>query len=307
MRAFVAACAVMPLLLAACGPAATPSASNEASTSVDARQLRAAPGKPSTEGGTRAKAAAAPAAGEAALPVLPMLAYAYSVRLELPADKARGLLARHQDACETAGPALCQVVAANSNAEGRDQASGQLQIRAQPAWLKAFRARLGTDTNGAGGKVLGETTETEDLTRSMVDTEAAIRSATVMEARLERLLAERPGDLQDALQLEQELARVRGTIDATRSALEVMRGRVAMSRLTIDYVSSGVAAPDGVGSPVKQALDNFLRNLVLALAGLINLVSILLIPALVVTVAVWAVLRWRSRKRVAKAASNLES
>ena len=67
---------------------------------------------------------AAPAAGEAPLPVLPMLAYAYSFRLELPADKARGLLARHQEACENAGPALCQVVAANSTAEGRDQATG---------------------------------------------------------------------------------------------------------------------------------------------------------------------------------------
>ncbi len=307
MRAFVAACAVMPLFLAACGQGSPPTSSDEASTSVDARQLSQAPGKPSADGATKAKATAATAAGEAPLPVLPMLAYAYSFRLELPADKARGLLARHQEACENAGPALCQVVAANSNAEGRDQASGQLQIRAQPAWLKAFRARLGTDANGAGGKVLSETTETEDLTRSMVDTEAAIRSATVMETRLERLLAERPGDLQDALQLEQELARVRGTIDATRSALEVMRGRVAMAKLTVDYVSSGVAAPDGVGSPVKQAVDNFLRNLVLALAGLINLVSFLLIPALVVAVSVWAVLRWRTRRSAARAAAiNLE-
>jgi hypothetical protein len=90
MRAFVAACAVMPLFLAACGQASAPTASEEAQAPVEARQLSSAAAKPATRsadgGAAKAKDAAAPAAAEAPLPVLPMLAYAYSFRLELPAD-----------------------------------------------------------------------------------------------------------------------------------------------------------------------------------------------------------------------------
>jgi hypothetical protein len=67
MRAFVAACAVMPLLLAACGQGSPPTASEQASAPVEARQLSQAPGKPSADGAIKAKATAAPAAGEAPL------------------------------------------------------------------------------------------------------------------------------------------------------------------------------------------------------------------------------------------------
>lgn len=295
MRAIVAALAVTPFLLAGCGPAA-----DKAGSPAETMGMIGKARSPSA----RTLAASAPAAADAPAPagaaapapvVLPMMAYAYRYKLELPAAKASSLLTRHQEACEAAGPALCQVVNARSSASGRDQAFGQLTIQAQPAWLKTFRNGLARDAEGAGGRVLDWNTEAEDLTRSIVDTEATIRAATALQTRLERLLVERPGNLQDALAIEQELARVRGTIDATRSALEVMKGRVATSKLTIDYVSRGVAAPDGVESPIKQAFDGFLGNVAGVLAALITLLSFLLVPALIAGPLVWWGVR-RSRR-----------
>lgn len=295
MRTKFVAWAAIPLLLAACNQAVDGNAVGEAA-SPEPQQVMAGrvdqPGAPS-KAGEPSKADPAPA------PAAPMLAYAYSYRLELPADKARGMLNTHQQTCEAAGPALCQVVASTSSAEGRDQARGRLEIRAQPAWLKRFRERLEGETAGAGGKVLESGLETEDLTRSMVDTEAALRAQTALQDRLERLLAERPGTLADALAIEQELARVRGTIDATRSSLEVMRGRVATSKLTIDYVSRGVAAPDDVASPLAGAFEGFLGNVLLVLAGLVTILSFLLPLGLVAAPVVWWLLR---RSRQAKAA-----
>lgn len=309
MRAIVAALAVTPLLLAACGPAAE-KAGSPAETqgmvgrtnAVSARALDAsAPAGAAADAGVPAPSPPPPA-------TLPMMAYAYSYKLELPAAKASDLLTRHQEACEAAGPALCQVVNARSSATGRDQAYGQLVIQAQPAWLKAFRNGLARDAEGAGGRVLEKNTDAEDLTRSIVDTEASIRAATALQTRLERLLVERPGNLQDALAIEQELARVRGTIDATRSSLEVMKGRVATSKLTIDYVSRGVAAPDGVESPIKRAVDGFLGNVAGVLAALITLISFLLVPALIAAPIVWWGLRRSRRPKAPRSPPvNLES
>lgn len=296
MRAIVAALAVTPFLLAGCGQA------DKAGSSAHTQgMVSRADGLSARTPNARALDSAAPVPMEAATTpvqapvVLPLMAYAYSYRLELPAAKAGELLARHQEACEAAGPALCQVVNARSTTSGRDQASGQLVIQAQPAWLKTFRNGLSRDAEGAGGRILERNTDAEDLTRSIVDTEASIRAATALQTRLERLLVERPGNLQDALTIEQELARVRGTIDATRSALEVMKGRVATSKLTLDYVSRGVAAPDGVESPIKRAFDGFLGNVAGMLAALITLLSFLLVPGLIAGPIIWWGVR-RSRR-----------
>lgn len=300
MRAIVAASAVVSVLLAGCGQGdKSPGAAGRAPTGIVSPQpmeSRMASGA----AGQDAAPTPPPAQAQATTPavITPMLAYAYSYRLELPASRSRDLLTRHQEACEAAGPALCQVVSARSSATGRDQAYGELVLQAQPAWLKSFRNRIGKDAEGAGGRILDQETAAEDLTRSIVDTEASIRAATALQTRLERLLVERPGNLQDALAIEQELARVRGTIDATRSALEVMKGRVATSKLTLSYVSRGVAAPDGVGSPIQEALRGFLGNVAGMAAALITLLSFLLLPALIATPIVWWLLR-RSRARKA--------
>jgi hypothetical protein len=237
-----------------------------------------------------------------------MLAYAYSYRLELPAEKARSLMARHQLACEAAGPALCQLVSADIGVQNGDDVRGELALRAQPAWLKSFRGNLSREARDAGGNVLRDATETEDLTRQMVDTEAALRAQTALQSRLERLLAERPGSLADALAIEKELARVGGEIDATRSGLAVMRGRVEMSKLTIDYLSRGAARPDGVMSPVVDALRNFVGNTMKMVGLLIGLLSFVFPVALVVVPMVWWLLRRSHRPRPSNGPPvNLES
>ena len=88
--------------------------------------------------------------------------------------------------------------------------------------------------------------ESEDLTRQIVDTEAAVRARTALRDRLQAILATRPGKLSDLLEVEKELARVQGELDATQSELAVMRTRVVTSLLTITYSSgASLMAPRG--------------------------------------------------------------
>lgn len=225
------------------------------------------------------------------------IAYLYRYQLELPVNQVTALMTRHERACVETGPAVCQVIGSESRRYGRDHLSAQLEIRATPAWVAGFRARLAGDAEGAGGRIAQQATDSEDLTRNLVDTEARLTALTTLRDRLQQLLANRSGPLDQVLATERELARVQGELDATRSALEVMRTRVDTSRVIVDYTALGQLAPDSAFRPVSDALSNALAVFMTGVAGLILFVAGAL-PFIVVGVPlVWLILRWRRRVR----------
>jgi hypothetical protein len=249
-----------------------------------------------------ASAPDAPAAAKPAAPPVPapisvaQLAYSYAYSLSLPAGRIQGLVERHQQACAAAGPATCQVISSKLSSQGRDIAEGHLELRATPAWLGQFRGGLDAQARALGGRVASAQIDTEDLSRSIVDTEATIRAKTTLRDRLEKLLAERPGKLSDLVDLEQALAGVQGEIDTTQSELAVMRTRVETSKLDIDYEATGMIAPDGVASPLRRAADGFIGNMLTVFAFLVTLASYLLPLAIVGVPAGWLIMRLRPKK-----------
>lgn len=302
--------AAAALLLAGCGNGDGPATSTEAANvelyaPPPADAARAGPGimpRPPLQAEPPAPPVTA-FQGAPAIPSAPLLAYRHTYDLRLPAAGVRTLLSRHEAACVAAGPAVCQIIAANATSVGRDQVEAQLELRARPDWLRAFRAGLQGQATAAGGRVTGSATATEDLTRSIIDTEAQLRARRTLRDRLERLLAERPGKLQELLQVEQELARVQAEVDAATSALEVMRARVATSALAISYRSEAAAVQDGTFDPIGDAASDFVRNLALAVAAVISVVAFLLPWALVLGLAGWLGRRWwRARPRLKRAA-----
>lgn len=232
------------------------------------------------------------------------IAYVYRYGLELPADRAPTLMSSHEQACLSAGPADCQVIGAQSSRYGRDELTARLEIRATPAFLTAFRARLAGDAETAGGRVAMAATDSEDLTRALVDTEARMRALSTLRDRLQQLLATRSGPLEQLLATERELARVQGELDAARSTLEVMRTRVTTSRLIIDYRAQGQLAPDSAFRPVSEALDSAL-TVFMSVVGALILLFAGVLPILIILIPVgWQILRWRRRIRTERFAAK---
>ncbi len=264
-----------------------------ANTNVGVEMLEPAPSE---------AAASAPTEDQAQVPASPTrIAYAYRYTLSLPTDQAASLMARHEQACIAAGSTTCQVLGATSNQYGRDMLRARLEIRATPAWIARFRQGVGDEAEQAGGRVVSSATESEDLTRQLSDTEARMTALTTLRDRLQQLLATRSGPLEQLLQVERELARVQGELDATRSALEIMRTRVATSRLTIDYQSAGQLAPDSAWRPVSEALSNALATFMTTVGALILILSALLPIALLAAPLIWLGLKWRARRKARQA------
>jgi hypothetical protein len=248
----------------------------------------------------KAPSKTAPSPEAQAAAAAPMLAYSYGFRVRTRADAMQPLMRRHEQACANAGPSLCQVLSSNVET-GEGLTSANLKLRAVPSWVARFRSGLDGEARAAGGRVTGTSVDSEDLARSIVDDEAALKAKIMLRTRLEQLLAQRPGKLSELIDLQKALAQAQGEIDATQSELEVMRTRVAMSTVTVDY-----SADPGVGAsaaPLGRAFSGFFGNVLAATAGLVTFLSYAL-PFLVFGVAILAaVIAVRRRLRKRKQAS----
>lgn len=304
MRRFAAGL-ILAGLLAACGQAdlasQAPTEESGGGYAVQRAEGQAAPTPPAAAPDDAEQAPAqTPATAQPGQPAGPSpilyLAYSYGIGLEIPSQRLSAVMDRHVQACQSAGPRLCQLIGSNRQGDPESYLQGYVSLRAEPAWLRTFMAGLENEADAAGGRIVSQTVQSEDLTRQIVDTEARMRALTALRDRLQELLRSRPGRLSDLLEVERELARVQGEIDATQSNLAVMRTRVAMSELTLNYQS----APRPVGSdtfePLRHAFANFLGIVVAGFAAIVTIIAGL-IPVLVVAIPlIWLALRWRRRR-----------
>ena len=223
---------------------------------------------------------------------LPSLAYAHAFKVEAPAKSIPDMVRRHEQLCLDSGPIQCQVLGADVATQGRDEATGRLELRATPQWVKMFRPGLEADAKSAGGELKASGTDTEDLTRNLADTEAALKSKEAVRERLRGML-QRRGKLSDVMEVESELERVQQEIDATRSELTQMRTRVEASRVTVDYASIAPIAPDSAFAPFKNASGAFVRTFMGVLGGLVWVAAVVLPFGIIFGPFVWLALRRR--------------
>jgi hypothetical protein len=284
------------LLLAGCAKAPVMDAAAPAAEAGKSQVAAPPPGAPPTE-----HKAAIPPPGIS----VPQLAYIFAYTFALPADRIEQTLDRDQQACIDAGATECQLVGANLNRESDGVASARLEVQASAAWISRFRAGAEAEAKAAGGRLDGAQVQSEDLSRSIVDTEAAVRAKTALRDRLQQLLAERPGKLSDVMDVEHELTQAQTDLDATQSELAVMRTRVAMSKLTVSYNAVGMGAPNGPWRPLHEAANGFLGNVAGVLAVLVSVASVVAPLVLVLGPLGWLGLRLASRPRPARpSASN---
>ncbi|RYG21096.1 MAG: DUF4349 domain-containing protein, partial [Burkholderiales bacterium] len=163
-----------------------------------------------------------------------LIAYTYNYGFKVPAAGMQGLLDAHKKQCEDAGPSKCYVVNSSISGLGEDQSYGNMTLRGSADWIKTFRASMVDDLKPFNATLDSNSDSAEDLTVTIVDGEARLRSLKTMRDRLEQLLRDRPGKLSDLLEIEREFARVQAEIDSSESILAQMKLRVAMSVMSLN-------------------------------------------------------------------------
>jgi hypothetical protein len=271
---------------------------------VDVRAAALADMAASASGADAQSDRAPPIDGSAPANTIPQLAYSYDYVIALPTRSVRPLAASHEQACVQAGPQRCQLIGSSNEEMGEDDQIVRLELRATPEWLAAFRNGLAAEAEAADGEVVRSSTQSEDLTRAIIDTEAHLRAKTTLRDRLQAMLATRDGNLQTVLEVERELARVQAEIDSATSTLQAMRARVSMSNLTMTYQSRGVLAPDTATAPLESALTGALGLFMMGLAAIVSVLAFSLPFLLVMGPIVWLIMLALRRRKARRSAAQ---
>ena len=233
-----------------------------------------------------------PGSGPAEGIVERLIAYRYDYRFETPAAATADLVESHQTLCSDAGAAQCQIVSSNIYDDGRGSVSANVQLRASPAWVEAFRNGLESSLEAANGRIQNQSQAADDLTSAIYDMEARLEAKRVLRTRLISLLARENASVEELVQVERELANVQGEIEGSEAQIRVMRGRVSMSALGLNYTSRVEAVSPGAFDPLGSALTNVFRELAAGLANVITFIAGFAPWLLVIVPVFWLLSRW---------------
>lgn len=248
---------------------------------------------------TKLDIAEAPLESEAAIPsapaILPRMAYVFENAFRLPGDEIAPLQARHADMCEALGPGQCMIVGMTASGS-EDQASGRLELAVEAGRARSFATELSSLAAAYRGEQVSAQITGEDLSKSLVDTEAHLRSRAELRDRLLEVLATRRGTVEELVEAERQVAAINQEIDQARSWIAEMQGRVNYARVVLNYESSTPAGSSFI-EPVAGAfgsLESILGNLV----ALIVLLSGVLAPFVLAGLGIRHVLRRREAAAV---------
>ncbi len=244
----------------------------------------------------QAEVTAPPAAEPRPAPLAPVarIAYAFSYAISMPKERGAELMSRHEFACVSAGPGLCQVVSAQADWSS-NRPGGRLEMRGQPQWINQFRAGLALDAANAGGRLEEALTQGEDVTRGIDEAETGAKTTASLADRIRELQQRQGGTMAQRLEIERQLAQLQRLRDEQEIQLRELNGRVQSATLTLDYREGGVMGAHSPTRPVAKALQNAF-GLSMGMLALMITVGSVALPIAVIGGAVWyATVRRRRR------------
>ncbi len=182
------------------------------------------------------------------------------------------------------------------------------QVSSATMTVRVPSANLADFLAGAAGRgdILHESLSSKDITAGYYDSKARLKNAQRLETRLLALLDDKGDSVTSLLEVERELARVRGQIEGIEGKLRLWDSQVALSTVELRIVTEQVYAvtqPPTVGERIAgvfggswTAMKAFGMGLLLFLVALVPW----LLPLSLVGFAIRTLIkRWQARRAAA--------
>jgi hypothetical protein len=158
------------------------------------------------------------------------------------------------------------------------------------------------------GRVEQENSTAEDISEQYVDLEARLKNAQASEARLKQMY-QRAGDIEDVLEVEKELTRVRGDIEsfmAKKRNWDILTEMVTI-KISLREPSASLPSSHRFWRPVVSAFGEALEGISASLHALIIIVGFLLPWLVVLSPLLYFVVRRKRRMRNEKSEESEQS
>lgn len=177
--------------------------------------------------------------------------------------------------------------------------TGENEVRSATLEVKVPADRYDATLDGlrAVGEVKNSSTTSQDVGEEFVDVSARVTNAKRLEDRLITLLATRTGKLEDVLNVERELARVREEIERYEGRLRYLKAKVAMSTIVVSLFEPGPLLGQPGDHPILDAFSEAWRNFVGVIAGTIAVAGGLIPLFVLVVVVLWLGRRWWKKQQ----------
>lgn len=262
-------------LLIACAAVTILTACSEATDQTEGASEAISAASDSTEAVAAEMAIDEPLGASPIPAAMPKLAYAYGLSFRLPADDVGKLMRRHANLCEQQGPQSCRIIGMDRSGDAEaEDVSGTLQLAVAANHARAVSALLEDEAADLGAEQTATAIGSEEVSKTIVDTEARIRTREDLRDRLTEVLRTRKGSVAELVEAERQVAAVNEEIDQARSWLAETTGRVTFSRMDIAYAAKP-AVVSGFLAPIAGAVGSLGTVLGYVIAALLLLATIL--------------------------------
>src|SRR6266404_4032983 len=130
------------------------------------------------------------------------------------------------------------IATTRSEKQANGKLKGEIVVKVAPENLDRFLQKI----RGLG-ELKNQTLGTEDVTKAYFDTDSRLKNARVMEQRMIDMLKKKSDDINDLLQVEKELGRVREQIEQMQGDLKYWDSQVQFATVTIQLTEKDMEEP----------------------------------------------------------------
>jgi len=191
------------------------------------------------------------------------------------------------------GTLQCVVVSSSITTKTRDSAaSGSMVLRVIPEDLKKL-----FDHVQKLGNIVQHTTESEDKTAVVIDTDAKIKNLTSFRDSLRTMLARPSVTVKDFVEIQKQLTDVQSELDSETAQRKILANETEKVAVEITFAAERTSGRGGVFAPIWEALRESGSDMAVSVAWLISAI-VTVIPWLVLLVPLcWLVARFWGKLR----------
>ena len=219
----------------------------------------------------------------------PQIAYSYSYGYRIGSGEIDAVQAKHVALCDKLGKLRCRIATMQKSSVDGEFSNASLSLMVDAKIARQFGAELDRAVSDSGGEASDRGIEAEDLSKQMIDTQARIDAKQALADRLLTLIKTGGGKVGDLVEAERAFSDAQEELDAARSNMAEMKGRVALSKVEISYQSRNPSG--GFLRPVRMAFASGGQMMGASIGALIAFL-IIIVP----WVAMIAFLLWLKRR-----------